>query len=193
MRTGAVRQLSSTLVVRALVLAAAAALVAGCGGADPASGSEGGNQVVAVALSAHRGMLTVRSRDPEATGEDVVAAFVEETLIEQVEAAYGSDGSIELVAAFGMEEVDADGTYGDEVLGACVRITATAGRADGALGERGRVTTEQVTCPDTLTPERSGRPADRIVSDLPAMADDVPLPREEPGACFGTTGDCPGG
>ena len=174
-----------------VALLAAATLLSGCGAGDP-GGRDVPVEVLAVARSAHQGMLPVRSRDPEATGQPVVDAFVEETLIDDVRATFEDDGTVEVVAAFAMEEVDEDGTYGDEMLGMCVRVVATTGAADGEVGERGRVSTDEVTCPDGLTPTRYGQEA-QIVTGLPSSADDVPLPVKEPGACYGTTGDCPGG
>ncbi|MCC2321685.1 hypothetical protein [Cellulomonas xiejunii] len=185
------RRTAHPLVVASLALAA---VTGGCSGsAAPAElGTESG-QLVLVAHSVHRGMLAVRSRDPEATGQSVVDAFVEETLIEDVRASTGDDGRVELVVAIAMRALDDAGGYGEGMVGACMRTTATTGSADGAVGERGHVTTEEVDCPDGLVPVREGVEA-RIVTGLPEGSDDVPLPVEDVDmTCYSGSGDCPGG
>ena len=176
------------------MVASLAAAVGGCGGpAAPAQIGPEADQLVAVAHSVHRGMVTVRSRDPEATASAVVDAFVEETMIEDVRATTGDDGSVELVVAIAMRTTDASGAYGDEIVGACMRTVATPGSALGVVGERGHVTTEEVECPDGLVPARDGTTA-RIVTGLPAASEDVPMPVEEPDmTCYSGSDDCPGG
>lgn len=177
------------------MVAVLALVAAGSGCSGPAVPAEVGpesNQLVAVAHSVHHGMLAIRSRDPETTGRSVVDAFVEETMIEDVRATHG-DGQVELVVAIAMEALDESGGYGDGMVGACMRTTATTGSADGDAGQRGYVTTEEVDCPEGLVPTRMGIEA-RIVTGLPEASEDVPLPIEEPDmTCYSGSGDCPGG
>lgn len=207
---------TTTVPVRLMIgLVLAGGLVAGCaeqgtstsaqgagsgeqdaGSVEQDAGSvedQGGLQLLAVVHGVQRSMLTVRSRDPQGSVATVVQDLRAEIGVEPHDVWADDDGTIHLVAPIAMEEVDADGSYGDEVLGACLEVTATAGDADGDVGARGTVTTQQVGCPDDVVPVRGEREADRLVEGIPTLTDDVPMPIEEPGVCFGTSGDCPGG
>ncbi|WP_136518998.1 MULTISPECIES: hypothetical protein [Cellulomonas] len=179
----------------ATAIALLAGALAGCAG-DPGSvDDQGGSQVETVVAHAHRAMVAVRSRDPEGTGQAVVDAFTEETMVEPDATRHDADGTVHLTAAIAMEEVNADGTYGDEMLGACVTITATPGDAEGDVGQRGTVSTRQVECGDGLVPVRNDLHADRLVQGLAPHEDEVPLPIPpvEHVPCYSGSGDCPGG
>lgn len=85
-------------------------------------------------------------------------------------------------------------SYTDVSLGGCIRVTATVGRTDGKVGERGRVTTEPVPCPPGVTLEADGHQAKETGTGISVIQDDVPeAPYERKPCLSGSPADCVGG
>lgn len=141
----------------------------------------------------HQAMLTYRSRDPLSAGDAAIASLDEEFAFPGRQDTVHADGSFEVVVPVANRVERGGGLfYYQAGVGGCVAMEVVPGSRDSD-GQRGEVTTKAVECPAGLVPESDGYAVKVIELDIGVLEDEVPAETVTPGACFGTTGDCPGG
>ena len=168
-------------------------LVVGCMPSEASTRREAVGGLEDQARAVHQAMLTYRSRDPLSAGDAAIASLDEEYAFPGRQDVVHADGSFEVVVPVANRVERGGGLfYYQAGVGGCVSMEVTPGSRDSD-GQRGEVTTTAVECPTGMVPESGGYAVEVIELDIGVLTDEVPAETVKPGACFGTTGDCPGG
>lgn len=190
-RGGAVGRRSAAFA--ALGAAALALLTAGCMPSEASTRREAVRGLEDQARAVHEAMLTYRSRDPLSAGDAAVASLDEAYAFPGRQDTVHADGSFEVVVPVANRVEQGGGLFYHQAgVGGCVAMEVVPGSGDEE-GRRGEVTTTAVECPAGMVPESGGYAVEVIELDIGVLRDEVPAETREPGVCFGTTGDCPGG
>lgn len=178
-----------------MLMGVVGAALTACAQSEAGTAADASDQLSAAAQSLHQTILSVRAREPAATGPPAIQAVLGRSGLGSGQGSTGPNGETVLVLPVTARAIHGGGlSYTDVSLGGCLRVTATVGRADGGVGERGRVTTEPVPCPPGVNLEVDGHQAKEAGTGIGVMQDDVPeAPYERRPCLSGSPDNCVGG